>query len=147
MAIPKKCGLGNDEITQRELNDLERALDSFFQSLNIDVNFTKHFLDRVNDRRNKKQITLCELSDIFRSLYRKHDLHLLNLVKRQRDIEKVIKSISTSINIPLAFHWNKRGNELELIAKTVMRKKGFKTKDKVLTVESFRSFREKNNNN
>ena len=37
-------------------------LDALFKSLGIDVEFTKHFIDRVNDERNKEQITMSELT-------------------------------------------------------------------------------------
>ena len=46
------------EVRKSDLDQLERYADRLFASLGIDVEFTKHFLDRVNDERNVKQITV-----------------------------------------------------------------------------------------
>ena len=46
------------QITPVILNKLEKYLDALFARLGIDVEFTRHFLDRVNDERNIKQITV-----------------------------------------------------------------------------------------
>lgn len=127
------CKFGEDEITKAELASLERVLDKLFANLGIDIEFTKHFHDRVNDTRNKKQITLCELTNIFRSLYDKFGI---KISKSPDQIEEMIKSLSTDINIPFVLNWNFRSKKLELITKTVMRKKGFKTRTKILRVES-----------
>ena len=45
------------EITKSDLDQLEKYADRLFGAVGIDVEFTRHFLDRVNDERNKKQIT------------------------------------------------------------------------------------------
>ena len=45
-------------------------IDSLVQ-LDIDVEFTRHFLDRVNDVRNKMQITSAELTRLFKQSYKK----------------------------------------------------------------------------
>ena len=42
----------DEDVTQSQLNDIEKYADRLFKSVNIDVNFTRHFVDRVNDRRN-----------------------------------------------------------------------------------------------
>ena len=40
------------EITKSDLDQVERYADKLFGALKIDVEFTKHFMDRVNDARN-----------------------------------------------------------------------------------------------
>ena len=40
-----------------------------------------------------------------------------------------MKDMKTDVNIPFALQWDNKNNELDLIAKTVMRKKDFKTPD------------------
>ena len=47
----------NENITQKQLNAIESYADRLFRAVDIDVEFTRHFIDRVNDSRNKKQIT------------------------------------------------------------------------------------------
>ena len=41
-------------ITKSQLDALEAAADKVFGKLGIDIEFTRHFLDRVNDERNRK---------------------------------------------------------------------------------------------
>ena len=59
------------EITKSDLDQLERYADKLFAAVGIDVEFTRHFLDRVNDERNKKQITTAELTRLFKQSYKK----------------------------------------------------------------------------
>jgi len=122
----------NTYVTSAQLDSLEKELDSLFSNAGIDIEFTKHFLDRINDPRNKKSITIEELRHIFKDVYSKYkdainDAHI--------DFEAVIKSISTDINIPFALEWDKENQELDLVSKTIMRKKDFKTTNPVLKVK------------
>ena len=114
----------NEEITKQDLKQLEIILDRLFKSLNIDIEFTKHFLDRVNDRRNKKPITFGELQELFSKTYRKY----ANILKTLPDgTEAVLHDIQTDINVPFVLDINMGTHMIDLISKTVMRKKGFKT--------------------
>ena len=54
------------EVTQTQIDALERVLDRVFKEVGIDVEFSRHFVDRVNDERNKKQITVQELALLFK---------------------------------------------------------------------------------
>ena len=51
------------------------------------------------------------------------------------DWQAVMTDIGNDINVPFVISWNKRTNELELVAKTTMRKKNFKTSNPRLTVK------------
>ena len=53
------------KITQSDLDQVEKYADRLFAALGIDVEFTRHFMDRVNDARNIKQITVAELIRLF----------------------------------------------------------------------------------
>ena len=50
------------------------------------------------------------------------------------DAEAVLKDMQTDINMPFVLKYDRRTQEFDLIAKTVMRKKGFKTTSDVLSV-------------
>jgi hypothetical protein len=117
-------------ITQSDLNAIEKYADKIFAKVGIDVEFTRHFLDRANDARNKKDITSSELIRLFKQTYAKHGK---KIPKLGPDAEAVIKDMKTDINVP--FVLNLRGGDLELIAKTIMRKKNFKTPNPELAVE------------
>ena len=118
------------EIKKSDLDQVEKYADRLFASLGIDVEFTRHFLDRVNDQRNVKQITSAELIRLFKQSFKKHGK---TIAKLGPDAEAVINDMKTDINMP--FVLNLKGGELELVAKTVMRKKNFKSSDKKLSFE------------
>jgi hypothetical protein len=118
-------------ITQSQLDALERVADKVFGKLGIDIDFTRHFLDRVNDERNRKQITVRELGQLFGKEYHRWGS---DISKMKVDSQAVMKDLSTELNIP--FVLNKDGKGKSLVAKTVMRKKNFSTPDRELPVES-----------
>ena len=119
-----------EEITKKDLDQIEKFADRLFAKVGIDVEFTKHFLDRVNDARNKKDITTSELTRLFKQSYAKFGKKIAQLGP---DAEAVINDMKTDVNMP--FVLNLKGQELELVAKTVMRKKDFKTSDPKLSFE------------
>jgi len=94
--------------------------------LGIDVEFTRHFLDRVNDNRNKTQITLKELAILFKDAYNKYGKQIAQMGP---DAEAVIKDMRSDVNLPFVLNWDSSNQELDLVAKTVMRKKDFFTPD------------------
>jgi RNA polymerase sigma factor (sigma-70 family) len=120
-------------VTKAQLNALENVLDKVFAKLGIDVEFTRHFLDRVNDERNIKQITIKELGELFAKEFRKWGKPIAQMGP---DAEAVMKDLSSDINLPFALNWNKQSGMLELVAKTVMRKKNFRTPNKEFPVEA-----------
>jgi hypothetical protein len=120
-------------VTKTQLDALEKVLDQVFAKLGIDVEFTRHFLDRVNDERNIKQITIKELGNLFAKEFKKWGKPIAQMGP---DAEAVMKDLSSDINLPFALNWNKQSGMLELVAKTVMRKKNFRTPNKEFPVES-----------
>jgi hypothetical protein len=118
------------KVSKSDLNALEKILDRLFKDLNIDIEFTRHWRERVNDKRNKQQITVSEIESLFRKIHQKYaDV----LKSADVDWQAVLKDINSQINIPFVFNWDKKEG-LQLVAKTVMRKKNFKTPNPVLKV-------------
>lgn len=130
------------KITQSDIDQLERYADRLFAAVGIDVEFTRHFLDRVNDARNKTQITSAELTRLFKQSFKKYGK---KIAKLGPDAEAVINDMKTDINMPFALKWD--GKELDLIAKTVMRKKGFSTSNPKLSFEQYLTIQEKPDTN
>ena len=120
-------------ITQGDLDQIENYADRIFAKLGIDVEFTRHFLDRVNDARNEKQISMAELTRLFKQQYKKNGKKIAQLGP---GAEAVMKDMQTDVNMPFALVWDKQSQELDLIAKTVMRKKNFGTSNPVVAVEN-----------
>ena len=119
-----------EEITKNDLNQIEKYADKLFAAVGIDVEFTRHFLDRVNDARNKKPINSAELIRLFRLTYKKHGK---SIAAMNPDAEAVIHDMETDVNMPFVINVDREGM-LDLVAKTVMRKKDFKTRNKKLEV-------------
>ena len=118
------------EIKKSDLDQVEKYADKLFAAVGIDVEFTRHFLDRVNDERNKKPINTAELIRLFRLTYKKYGK---KIAKMNPDAEAVITDMETDVNMPFVLNLDRNGM-LDLVAKTVMRKKDFKTKDQKLKV-------------
>lgn len=116
----------NERISPSQLKDVEKFADSLWGKLGIDVKFTKHFLDRVNDERNGKQISSAELIRLFKKEFEVHGKAIKNL---DLNDEAVMKDLITSLNLPFVIKSD------ELIAKTVMRKPNFKTTNPEFTVK------------
>ena len=117
-------------IKKSDLDQLEKYADRLFAAVGIDVEFTRHFLDRVNDRRNQIQITPAELTRLFKQSFKKYGKVISKLGP---DAEGVITDMRTDINMPFVI--DLKGGQLELVAKTVMRKKNFKTSNQKLAFE------------
>jgi len=119
------------QITQSDLKKIEDYADKLFKALDIDIQFTRHFLDRVNDARNVKQITPDELTALFRKTYHTHGK---KITKLGPDAEAVIADMASNVNMPFVLNWDRNNQELDLVAKTVMRKKNFMTSNPKLKV-------------
>jgi hypothetical protein len=93
----------------------------------VDVEFGKHFFDRLVDPRNEKEITTSELLDFFARLSNKKE-QFINFVKKYHEF--VVKDRRTNINIPFLSAVN------QAIAKTIMRKPGFMTSNPIIALEN-----------
>ena len=119
-----------EDITKNDLDQVEKYADRLFKAVGIDVEFTRHFLDRVNDERNKKPITSAELIRLFRLTYKKYGK---KIPKMGADAQAVIHDMETDVNMPFVLNLDRSGM-LDLVAKTVMRKKDFKASNQKLEV-------------
>ena len=60
-----------EEVSQKQLNDLEKFADRLLAKFDVDVEFTRHFADRMNDKRNDPPITVAELQRVFKKIAKK----------------------------------------------------------------------------
>ncbi len=118
-----------NEMSKSELSDIEMYVDKVMNP--IDITFTYHFLQRLTDPRNDKQISKAELISFFKKLSR-HKKEFLNFI--QNYSEFVVKYDRYLLNIPFV----RIGNQL--VAKTIMRKKGFKTPNPKFKFESYYTY-------
>ena len=120
--------LCENTITADQMRRFEAKIDEIFKKFKLDFEFTKHFGERMNDARNSPLITLKDLSDTMKKVYAKHG----NPLKDKVGAESVIRDIQNDINIPVAVRYDAKNDEVDVVAKTVMRKKNFSTPDPVL---------------
>lgn len=120
----------DENVSSGQLQQVEKYLDKLWGRVGIDVQFTRHFFDRVNDKRNKKPISPAEVIKIFRNTYKKYGKVISKLGDQA---QAVLKDMETDVNVPFVLKWD--GGEFDLVAKTIMRKKNFKTPNKKFAVE------------
>ena len=119
-----------EEVSQKQLNDLEKFADRLLAKFDIDVEFTRHFADRMNDKRNNPSISISELQRLFKKIAKEKGLN----IKKHKNGEAVLKDIQTDLNLPVVVNF--KNDEFEVVNKTIMRKKDFKTTSPVVKYES-----------
>jgi hypothetical protein len=122
-----------EEVTQKQIQDLEKFGDRLLKKFDIDVEFTRHFADRMNDARNKPEIGIAELQKLFKKIQKNKGAN----IKKHGDMEVVLKDLQSDLNLPVAINY--KDGEFEVVNKTIMRKKDFKTSNKVLSYEEYES--------
>ena len=113
-----------NEMSMAQLKSVEKYAEK--QLSPEDIEFTKHFFDRVNDPRNGKEISDAELTGFFKRLSR-HKKQFKDFLEKYKQI--VVKDKRYDINIPFIKSAN------QIIAKTVMRKDDFKTSSPTFAFE------------
>ena len=122
----------NEDFTQKDVNDLEKFADRILAKYGIDVEFTRHFVDRLNDPRNSPAIKVSELQKFFKKIQRNKGRNIRN----NPDVEAVLKDMSTNLNLPVVIK-TKGDDSFEVTNKTIMRKKDFRTTSKVINYEKW----------
>jgi hypothetical protein len=115
-------------ITRDDMRELEKFGDELLKVHGIDIEFTKHFGDRMSDERNIPCITVAEIRDFFRKIYINKGIK----IKGNVGIEAVLNDIQKKLNMPVIID-RKSGGDVEVRFKTIMRKKDFKTPDRKIT--------------
>ena len=120
----------SEDVTQAQLNDLEKFGDRLLKKFNIDIEFTRHFADRMNDKRNDPAIKVTELQRLFKKIAKNKGKD----VKKHGDAEAVLKDMQSDLNLPVVVNY--KNGEFEVVNKTIMRKKNFKTTSPEIKYES-----------
>jgi len=115
-----------EAISKKQLDDLEKFADRLLAKFDIDIEFTRHFLDRLNNKRNDPEITIAELQKIFKKIKKAKGENL----KSVQGQEAVLKDIQSDLNLPVVVDFKK--GEFVVTHKTIMRKSNFKTSNKVI---------------
>lgn len=121
----------SENVSKDQLDKIEAAFDKLFAKVGINVDFTRHFIDRVNDPRNTPEITIEDLIEIFGETYRKHGKVIPKL---GNDAQAVLRDMETDVNIPFVLVWNARTKQFDMVSKTIMRKRNFSSSTPFLNV-------------
>jgi hypothetical protein len=117
----------NEWVPEPEIDNIDDYADDVLNPLDLKIPF--HFIDRVNDKRNRPEIETDELYDFFDKLSDEKD-ELEDMLNNDEEIVAV--DSDTDINIPLAKDKYKPNT---VVAKTIMRKKNFATSNPKLVFE------------
>ena len=121
-----------EDVTQSQLNDVEKFADRILSKFKVDIEFTRHFADRMNDPRNNPPITIADLQQVFKKIAKKK----ASDIRQNPDSEAIIKDLQKDLNMPVVINYDKNKDEFEVVTKTIMRKKNFKSNDTVINTES-----------
>jgi len=119
-----------EDVSQRQIDDLEKFGDRLLKKFDIDIEFTRHFADRMNDKRNDPEIKVAEIQRLFKKIAKNKGKD----IKKHGDAEAVLKDMQSDLNLPIVVNY--KNGEFEVVNKTIMRKKGFKTTSPEIKYES-----------
>ena len=120
----------DEKVNQSQIDQLEKFADRILAKYDIDVEFTRHFVDRLNDPRNNPEIKVAELQKFFKKIQKNKGKD----IKSNPDTQVVLKDLTTNLNLPVVINY--KDGEFEVVNKTIMRKKDFKTPDKTIQYEN-----------
>jgi len=115
-----------EKVSRSQIKDLEKFADRLLQKFDIDVEFSRHFVDRMNDERNDPDITISEVQKFFKKIAERHG----EAIKKSKNTEVVLKDIQSDLNLPIVVNY--KNGEFEIIGKTIVRNKNFKTSNKTI---------------
>lgn len=121
-------GQMEEEVSQKQIGDLEKFADRLLDKFGVDVEFTRHFADRMNDERNSPKISIAELQRFFKKIAK----NKAKDIKANADSEAVLKDMQQDLNLPVVINFDRDSEEFEVVNKTIMRKKNFSTSNKVI---------------
>ena len=124
-----KQHITEEKVTMKQMKGFENIVDKLFAKFDMDFNFTRHFADRMGDERNTPEISLKELAELIKKIYAKQG----KSIKGIAGAEAVVKDMQKDLNIPVAVTYDQKNDEFDVVMKTIMRKKNFKTPNKVIS--------------
>lgn len=105
-----------------QIKSLEKFADNLLDKFGIDIEFTKHFGERMGDTRNEPCIKIAELQQLFKKI----EKDKAKKIKAAGDSEAVLVDLQKELNLPLVIEIDDN-DEFVVRFKTIMRKRDFKT--------------------
>lgn len=125
-------------ITKTQLQRIEQYADKLFKEFGIDIEFQNlyvgtHFYQRLNDPRNITPISSDDLRNLFKKTSQRYGDKLAQL---NTGAEGVLRDMESDVNMPFIIKFDPKNKELDLIPKTIMRKRDFKSSTPFYSVEN-----------
>jgi hypothetical protein len=106
------------------IDTVKKYLRALFGKIGLGFDFSGHFTERMNDKRNQPPINMQEMLNFFVRLYQqKRD----TISRFKVGDEFLVTDLKSNLNVPLAFKGGGNSNFLRAI--TIIRKKGFGNDD------------------
>lgn len=118
--------------SKKQIDDLEKFANRLLNKWGIDIEFYRHFNDRINDLRNNPPIKLSELQQLFKKIDKDKGKKIKETVS---DYEAVLVDLSKDLNLPFTISIAEDG-EFIVLFKTILRKKHFMTSDNKIFYEN-----------
>ena len=128
ISLKERVAFNADFITKGDVEFVDDMADRKLAPVDVDLS-GGHFFDRLNDPRNFPDISIDELEEFFDKLADEKEA-FIEFLRKYKDV--VVKDTESNLNIPFMKKANKA------IAKTIMRKKNFKTPNVVLPLDEGR---------
>jgi len=120
-----------NEMSMGEVRSLEQKLDKMFEPFGVDIVFTRHVVkDRLLTGQREGGVTADEILDVFKRFIARYKDKLT-----KKEWEAVIKDVRTKLNLPVTYKKDALEGDMDMIVKTIMKKRDFKGGGKVLTVK------------
>ena len=116
----------NDELSLTTLKHLE----NYINKLVLNKESVDYFFEEVNRNRIDRKITNSDIICLF-----KRTLGQCDIVFSDSDVQSVILEMETNINMPFLLLSDEEDGGINLVAKTVIRKRGFKSAEQKLRLE------------
>ena len=110
------------ELNNQEIKSLEDYLDNIFAVLKVDVEFTRHFKERLQGR--ESELKQQSIKNSFNKMLQKYQERIV----KSPDANAILQDMSNNINVPFVITKLKDGT-YEMDTLTIMKKKGFKPFD------------------
>ena len=124
------------KFSQRDVDDIEKFADRILKKYGIDIEFTRHFVDRLNDPRNTPDIKVAELQRFFKKIQRVKGTKIKNpqnFINKDTEVQAVLKDMDSNLNLPVVIKYE--DEKYTVINKTIMRKKNFSTSNPIIAYE------------
>jgi hypothetical protein len=118
LLLENECAIYSSE----QIKNLEKFADNLLDKFGVDIEFTKHFGDRMGDSRNVPCIKISELQQLFKKI----EKDKANKIKATKDSEAVLVDLQKELNLPFVIEIDDN-DEFVIRFKTILRKRDFKT--------------------